>query len=371
MRGATGRLLLEFSSALSEEGYDVTVLTTGRKASISRDKFGIEIIRVKTSANARSMFSNFVISMKLFLKALFMARPDVIITKTDPPLFVIFGSWLAFLKRTKHIHWCQDLYPDILPALNYRTSSLTYKIMDSLSSKALRKCQHVVTIASCMRDNLLKKGLSEDKVTIIPNWYDGVLNKDADQPKQEELPMKFRILYAGNMGRAHPAETLFQAAEILHETDPDIEFLFVGNSPRIQSMAIERSRKGMENIRFLPFQPRRKLRPLLESGDIHLISMSEDATGCILPSRIYDIFEIQRPCIFVGPATSELSIILDDYQAGITIPQGQGELLANAIRHLRDHGEDWCTLYEGAGEARKVFTPQGSLELWKEVLKDI
>ncbi len=369
--GATGRLLFELSSALSEKGYDITILTTSQKSSTQRDLNGIEVVNVIAPGNPRSRFNNIVICFKLFFKALVIDRPDLIITKTDPPFFVIFGALLAFLKRAKHIHWCQDLYPDILPALEYKTSSLSYRIMNALSVFAMKRCKMIVTIGACMRHNINKKGIAGEKIKIIPNWYDSILKKESGAQKPSELPSKFRILYAGNMGRAHPPETILDAAEILNETDPDIEFLFVGNSARLQQLAKERGRKGLDNIRILPFQPRRKLRALLESGDIHLISMSDKALGCMLPSRIYDIFYVQRPCIFIGPEASDLSLILEKFEAGLTIPQDDGKILANAIKHLRDYGEDWHTLYKGAGKAAHAFTPERSFELWDNLIKEI
>lgn len=356
---------------MSGEGYDVTVLTTGQKATSSRELYGIEIVRVKAPAFPRSMLANLLISLRLFFKALFLPKTDIIVTKTDPPLFVFFGYLLSIFKRAKHVHWSQDLYPDILPALNYKTSAFTYNLMDRLVTRAFKKSALVITIGNCMRHNVIKKGVAPEKVKIIPNWYDSVLNKDTDTPEQGELPMKFRVLYAGNMGRSHPYETILDAAEILFENEQDIEFLFVGSTSRLHMLAKERARRGLDNIRFLPYQPRRKLRDLLESGDVHLISMSDEALGCMLPSRIYDVFAVQRPSIFIGPETSDLSLMLESYEAGITIPQGEGALLANAIRHLRDHGEDWHLLYTGAGRAAKALTPEMSFEKWDKLLKSL
>ncbi len=346
-------------------------MTTGPDTSISRETHGIEIIRVKGAAFPRSFAANLLISFRLFFKALSLQKHDIIITKSDPPLFVFFGYFIALFKRAKHVHWCQDLYPDILPALKYKTSATAYKIFDRLTTFAMKRCTRIVTIGNCMRHNVLKKGIIPSKVKIIPNWYDSILEKDANVPKANTLPTKFRILYAGNMGRAHPYQTILDAAEHLSANDPDIEFLFVGNAIGLNDLSKERARRGLENIRFLPYQPSQKLKALLESGDVHLVSMSDKALGCMVPSRIYDIFSVQRPCIFIGPETSDLSLMLDTYEAGLTIAQGQGETLANAIRHLRDHGEDWHALYTGAGRAAHMFTPEFSYNKWRKLLESI
>lgn len=365
-------MLQELSANLSEEGYDITLLTTGESADAKRDTHGIEVVRVKGVQNPRSVFANLLISLRLFLRALFLPRPAVIITKTDPPFFVILGAWLALLKRADHIHWSQDLYPDILKALHYKLPAPLYRALDFLTSRALKSCSRVVAIGVCMKSALQKKGVISSQITVIPNWPSQLTTKKEQKATQpEDMPQKFRVLYAGNMNAGHPYQTILEAAELLNENDPDIEFLFVGDSPLMQDMAQERARRGLDNIRFLPFQPADKLKALLESGDLHIVSLADEALGCMVPSRIYDIFAVKRPCLFIGPEDSEIAIMLEKHEAGLTIPQGRSEMLANAIRHLRDNGEDWNALYQGAIQASKIYTPQRCFELWQNLLKKV
>src|SRR5262249_35654055 len=134
---------------------------------------------------------------------------------------------------------------------------------------------------------------------------------------------KFRILYSGNLGRAHPVQTILDAATLLAGTNPEIEFVFVGDGPQFDRLAHERARRGLENIRFLPYQPASRLRELMESGDLHLISMSDRAAGLLVPCKLYSALAVGRPCILVGPAQSEVARIIEDFHAGTVVPQGQ------------------------------------------------
>ncbi|MCB9963624.1 MAG: glycosyltransferase family 4 protein [Rhodospirillales bacterium] len=381
--GATGRLLYELATYLSGEGYQVTVLTTGPQAMVRKEPYGVEIIRIKSPRNPRSMIGNMSVSLRLFFKALTLPKPDILLTKTDPPFFVIFGAMISKTLKVKHIHWSQDVYPDILPALDYKIPRGLYRMLDYFTARSMRSCDAVVAIGACMKQVLLRKVLFEEIIHIIPNWTDRILLKEdaSKEPKHHDnkheltdeeraaLPAKFRILYAGNMGRAHPYQTILDAARILNRTEHDIEFLFVGSNQKLFELAKIRARERLENIRFLPYQPRRQLKGLLESGDLHIISMADEAHGKMLPSRIYDIFTVKRPCLFIGGEESDLFVMLETMQAGITIPQGRADFLANTIRHLRDNGEAWHALYKGAEAAREKYTPDLSLEMWKDLIE--
>ena len=116
-RGATGRLLQDLAYALDHSGWNVTILTTGDKTDTDHDK-NIKIHRVRSSREYKTVFGYLWTWWRLFFAAVGLPKHDVIITLTDPPMLVVLGRFVAALKKSKHVHWCQDLYPDILKVLN-------------------------------------------------------------------------------------------------------------------------------------------------------------------------------------------------------------------------------------------------------------
>jgi glycosyltransferase involved in cell wall biosynthesis len=236
----------------------------------------------------------------------------------------------------------------------------------------LKTCAHVVVPSKCIKQTVLKKtGVRENKLSIVPNWVDMRMLRSPQENEQAHLPLKFRVLYAGSLSRANPIRTMVQAASLLQNEQSDIEFLFIGSGPKFDFLARERARMGLDNIRLLPYQPREKMRRILESGDIHLISMRHSAAGFLFPRRLYDAFSVKRPVVFIGPSESEIKQILHDYQAGVTIPQGRPDLLARTIKHLRDIGEDWHLLHQGAAHAGDVFTPEHSQNKWLKLIDHV
>lgn len=373
IRGPTGRLLYDLARHLADEGYDVTVLSADRQDkqdARSEDLTGVKIIRARGLKNPRKFLANLYLCVSLFVSLLSVKRPDILITMTDPPFFHIFAGIYIKLRGIKHIHWCQDMYPDIMPALSYNLPQFLLSFLQKRADQALSSCAYIVAISKCMRRKLAEKELHKHQLKVIENWYDEALFEQKEA-EQLDLPEKFRVMFAGNLGRAHPMVTILSAAKLLNEKDRDIEFVFMGSGRGYERMAQERARMGLDNIRFIPFQPGNKYRKIMESGDVHIISMKDDVLGYLMPSRIYDIFAVKRPCLFIGPKKCEITAILEKYNAGLQIDQGKPEILAQEIRNFRDDGAAWYQYQDGAMQAGQDYVPAASLKKWMKLISTL
>ena len=108
MRGATGRLARDLARSFARDGWQVTVITTGPKAAKERDG-AVRVIRVKASEKPKGAFGYGVAWFKMFFAALSLPAAELTVTMTDPPLFGVAGGLLQKFKKTKHIHWVQDV----------------------------------------------------------------------------------------------------------------------------------------------------------------------------------------------------------------------------------------------------------------------
>lgn len=389
VRGSTGRILRDLARSFAREGWQVTVITTGPKALTERDG-AVRVIRVKGPEKPGGILSYSWLWLKMLLVALRLPSAHLLVTMTDPPLLVLAGRLICAVKKNRHIHWCQDLYPDLFSALGMRIPHFLIRFLQKHTRRAMKSADKVIVIGRCMARHLSFDGFDPKQITVIPNWPDFELarpenhrnfnNKSPpanDAPavkldhyrsyeEQVKLGPKFRVLYAGNIGRAHPIETILEAAELLNSEQTDIEFVFVGDGKRYDEIAARRSKNNLDNIRLLPFQPARRLKDLMESGDIHLISMKEEAAGMLVPSKLYAALAARRPCIMVGPSHSEVAKIITDFKAGSVIAQSHAKQLAEEIRQYRLNRDKWFQAYKGAAAAAEIFVPRESINAWIE-----
>lgn len=383
VRGASGRVLRDMAQSFAAEGWKVTVLTTGPKAGRENDG-QVLVRRVRGPEHINGGLGYLWIWFKILFAALRLTRRDLVISMTDPPMQVVIGRLYAWMKGTHHIHWCQDLYPDLLPSLGIRVAKPVMSWMKKLSRRSMKSCDRVIVIGRCMARQLSHTGVETTRVTFIPNWPDfEVLDPAASAPRmpapsvmqdhkellRDESP-KFRVLYAGSIGRAHPMKTIVEAAALLSD-HPEIEFVFAGDSPGHERLARERDKKGLQNIKFTPFQPIDRLRSLLESGDIHLVSLREQAAGMMVPCKFYSSMASGRPCIFIGPQDTEVARVLEECQAGVVVGQGDAESLRDAILMYRQNSNAWFAAQAGALKAGQLYVPQESIPAFMRRARDI
>ena len=391
-RGATGRMVQDLARAMALEGWDVTVLTTGRTKGTEKDK-NVEVIRIKAPARPRSVWTYLKIHRQLKKAAMKMPAPHLLVTMTDPPMLVTVGRMIARKKRCRHIHWCQDLYPDLLPALGIRFPGFFMNYLKNRAAKSMLSCDKIIVIGRCMAKLLTRKDINPGRIAVIPNWPDielaspegqegfndaslpeGVEHDDVmpselhhrPQEEQHQHPPKFRILYAGHLGRAHPMGTILKAAETIKDEMPDIEFVFVGDGPEFDKISTFRKKRHLENIRLMPYQPLHRLRFVMESGDMHLVSMRGNAAGMLVPSKLYAALAVGRPALFLGPLKSETAKVIQDFGAGSVVSQNDLAGLIEEIRRYRYDENYWFNAHNAAIEASKVFVPRESIDAWIE-----
>jgi glycosyltransferase involved in cell wall biosynthesis len=387
-RGATGRMLQNLAHGLERSGWNVTVLAIGERKDSRSASTGIKKRFIKGAKNPKTALGCFSNLCRLFWTGLRVPKCDVVLSMTDPQMLVVVGGLIAKFKKSRHVHWAQDIYPDLFAPLGVKLPRIICNFLHARSVRAMNKSDQVVVIGRCMEKYLKYHGVSGSKISVIQNWADfeviapsgkslssvpinvpvGVAKKP-DEMFRDDSP-KFRVLYAGNVGRAHTMRAVLEAAELLADR-PEIEFVFVGDHHAHSMLARERTKRGLENIKFMPYQPIEKLQAVMEGGDVHLVTMRESVKGMIVPCKFYSGLSVGRPTIYVGPEGSEIESVINQYGAGSCVHPHDSKALADVIYGYRMDGDAWFQAQEGALRAAQDFHPNLSINKWIELLNDL
>ncbi len=348
--GATGRVLEQVAVTLKGAGWEVTVLATAGDqpglGTIERD--GVKVIRAggffsKSSLAARAAGYALMIP-SLLLKALIMPRADVVVTMTDPPMLAVIGPMLKVLKGSKLVHWAQDLYPEVAEEAGvFKQGGVVAEVIRALSTVSLQSHDLVVSVGRCMSERLSLRGISSEKVRLIPNIgmerdiVPCVRRDNSFRIRHGIAPETLVVMYSGNLGRAHEFKTILEAARLLQDQgEQEILFLFVGEGPSRSVVEREAAEAGLSNVRFLPSQPGAAISESLGAADLHLVTMRQGMSGLVVPSKFYGVLAAERPCLFVGPLDSEVALVIREVGCGEVIGISEGAKLATTIQSYRD-----------------------------------
>lgn len=385
VRGASGRALRDLARMMAREGWQVSVVTTGLKKTRERDG-GVHVTCLSARQRPANVFQIAWLSVRMTMAALRAPRHDVVVTLSDPPILMALGWLVAKIRKSRHIHWCRELQPDLFFKHHPGIPGFAQRMIRRTAHAIMKSTDKIIVPGRCVARMIATKGIDSTKIAFIPHWPDQELTRPdhAQSEKQVHRVMslspgvamksfesqikdgpKFRVLYAGNIGRANPVDAILNAAAILDETNPEIEFVFVGDGTRFDDIARERVRRGLDNIRLMPFQPQSRLREVMESGDVHLVTLRADAAGLVVPCKLMAALAAGRPTIYIGPPDTEIARVIADYACGTTVAPDDGAGLAAAIRTYRESGDKWFKDHEGA-LAAAVFNAKDAIQAWIE-----
>jgi glycosyltransferase involved in cell wall biosynthesis len=371
--GSTGQLLAELAEELVRRGHAVTVVTSrSTSKGLKSDTIsGVRIARVgglpfTRASHLRRALGYLSLYPAMLWRALRLPRHDIVVTLTDPPLQSVLGPILQWRSRSKLVHWAQDVYPELAEELGVlNKGGWIARLIRRLSTWALKQSDGIIVVGQCMRSRLVARGIATHCIEVIPNWghepHEQIESPDAGSARGAQpgdsfrsmhgLDGKFVVMYSGNLGLAHPFESILDAAERLHASHPEIAIVFVGNGPRLAWVRGQVEGRGLTNVRFLPFQPAENLAKSLGAADLHLASMRHELCGLVVPSKVYGVLAAGRPCVFLGPEESEAAQILVQNACGSVLENATGSRLAACIAQWLSHPE---SLQEARGRAAEA-----------------
>lgn len=337
-------LFRDLSAALADDGVDVeVVVSAGSYRSRARsDPFAAARRR---SLPAPSLLpgraGRAVVSVGYALGVVILTafgpRADVNVVLTQPPLLAVWFRILRRLRGQRYICHVMDLYPEVLSASGVLADDHpAIRLTRRLDTWALRGCDAIVAIGRCMRDRIIARGIDEDRILMIPNWQDdALLASPADgralRAKAGIEPSAVVVLYAGNIGVGHDLDGLVTATAAVRE---DVHVLVVGEGSRRRSLEQRIEQEGATHVTIIDFEPHDQIAEVLAAGDIHFVSLRQEFTGLVVPSKAGAAMAAGRPLIYQGDGHGEVARLVEEHDLGVVVPRDDTTALAEAVSRL-------------------------------------
>ncbi len=375
---------------LVRRGHQVTMLTmvphypSGRVAPEYRGTWlgrtienGVEVIRVGLPSVDRARLPQRLIQYLVYqLGAAWagLGRQYEVVFAGSSSL----SAWLPFitlvgLRNKPAVYGVYDVYPGVGVALGVFRHKPIIKLVSSMERYCLEHAQLVRIISETFRDELRDMGVPDGKMVHGYDWVDTHLIQPLPRnnafAREQGLDGKFVVLYAGNLGLSQGLEQILAAADLLR-ANREIRFVFVGDGASRASLMAEAARRQLENVQFLPYQPRPRLPEVLASADLSLVTLQRGIGSRSLPSKTYSIFASGRPLLASVEDDSEAWKLIHLSGGGVCVPPENPSALAAAVLNLKQdparcaelgrRGRLWAEAHHspmaGALEVEKLLT---------------
>jgi len=390
--GPSAPLFTMLSTHLAQRGHQVTVITmvphypSGRISAEFRKTLissgvekGVHVIRIGLPSVDRSKllyrFLQYFCYQVGATVASFGQEYDVVLA-ANPFLTV----WLPFvssvvLRRKPSIYSVHDVYPDVGVTLGIFRNRTVISAAASLERFCLDRSTRVRILSESFRPGMHALGVPDSRISLIYDWVDTTLiqplNGGNSFSRDFHLEGRFVILYAGNIGRSQGLEQVLKAAEHL-SSDQEILFVLVGDGAAREALQEQARKSQLENVMFVPFQPRERLPEVLGSADISLVLLSKGIGYSSLPSKLYSIFASGRPVLASIDKGCETWEMISKADAGICIAPEEPVLLAETITMMKNNAALRKQLGQnGRSWAEKHHSPQSAAEQFERLLSSV
>jgi len=364
--------LSETAARLARRGHQVTVLTTVpnyptgivppeyRGHLVQQEtRDGVRVVRVWSYTSPNKGFLRRIVAQLSFgclapiLGGRAVGRPDVIIVESPPLFDAIAARMLAWYRRCPFIFLVSDLWPESAVQLGMLRNRTLIWLAEWLERSTYRRAGLVWAVTEGIRQSLLQRGLSTEKVFLLTNGVDTEKFRPRSQAQaRAELGWdnRFTLLYAGTHGLSQGLTTLLDAADRLRD-QPDIHVVLVGDGAEKADLIAQARKRDLQNITFLDPLPHDRVPLLLASADICLVPLRKlPLFEGALPSKMYEMMACARPMI-LGVEGEARRMVEQEAGAGLAVEPENADALVEAVLYLREHPE----VAEAMGRRGRAF----------------
>jgi len=345
---------LVFARELVRQGFEVEVLTgfpnypggevyPGYKINrLQREVIdGVQVTRVPLYPNhgqsaIKRVLNYLSFAASALVYGLFIAKRADVIYAYHPPLTVgITASLIRLFRRIPVVYDIQDMWPDTLRATGMINNQRALNVVEAVCQWVYRRVDHIVVLSPGFKRLLVQRGVPATKVDVIYNWADeaalaapqGLL--PADFPGAE----KFRILFAGNMGKAQALDTVLDAAALLQVRGSRVCFVMLGGGVEVSRLAHRAVDLKLQNLVFLPPVPMAEVGTLLHAADALLVHLRKDPLFEItIPSKTQAYMTVGKPLLMA--VNGDAADLLLQSGSGVVAESENAEALSKAAERL-------------------------------------
>ena len=281
------------------------------------------------------------------------SKPDVIHAHS-PVLNALPALWVGRRARVPVVYEVRAFWEDAAVDHGSTTEgSLRYRTTRAMESFALRRADHVTTICEGLRSDMVARGISEDRIEVIPNAVDvSAFNYGAlpDPELRRSLGLDGALVlgFCGSFYAYEGIALLIEAAHRMLPRHPNLRVLLVGGGPQEENLKAQVARLGMtQQVIFTGRVPQADVQRYYDLIDVLAYPrLSMRLTELVTPLKPLEAMAQGR--MFVASDVGGHRELVRDGVTGFLFPAGDPEALERALEAMLARREQWPQIREQA-----------------------
>jgi glycosyltransferase involved in cell wall biosynthesis len=212
-----------------------------------------------------------------------------------------------------------------------------YRRSRALETDCMKAADLVVTLGEAMREEIIARGIDEDKIEIVPNGVgDDFLTPLPDGARlKNDLGIKDGEHVVGLVSSLVAHEgigTLLEAVKILNDRGTKTRALIVGDGPERAALERQAATLGLDAI-FTGRVPMARVRDYHAVLDVFVVPRTPDRV-CQLVTPLKPVEAMASGLAVVVSAVRALAEIVHDKATGMQVPPQDAQALADALQEL-------------------------------------
>ncbi len=294
----------------------------------------------------------------------FLSRPDVLVSASPsfPALLPAVANVRA--RRIPWVLWLHDLLPDGATATGLVDDSGTViKLARRLERAAYDTADRIVVLSRAFTENLVAKGVPEDKIELIYDPATRVPHKLGRPGGRDRL----RILSMGNIGHSQGLTALVQAFEAEPRLSADLVITGTG-----VAAAEAQAQVRTDRVRMLGVVDDASLERELAEADLAFVSQCYEGSEFNIPSKLMNFMNYGLPILAAVNPGGEVARIVRESGAGWVVDSSDPVGFPREVARIaQSNGEIRERAASARGYAQQHFTQTGFAERFERTLVSV
>jgi colanic acid biosynthesis glycosyl transferase WcaI len=283
------------------------------------------------------------------IDVIWAANPDVFVLVPA----IVYGS----IKRKPIVTNVDDLLIEDLYDLDLvKRDSAISKLAEFCARVLFAKVKGATPISPGYVPTIARYGVDNRRIQVVRGGVDLDVFKPQPEHKTGE---KFIVLYSGGFSIAYDFEQIFQAAKILENLDPDIEFIIQGKGELLGTMQSRVKALKLQNVQIIDkLLSREAVGEFLGQADALIQPRANFKTSYRgMSSKLYEYQAVGKPIICCSRGVP--STYVKDTNSGLIVNPGDAESLSKAVKKLKQNPNEALIMGENG---RKTVKNVASIE---------